>query len=151
VVGPIGDDLQQLFDAPTPDRRNYPKLGKIGADRVDDSRLLADKEMACSMQHQAALLLDCLGRQKAHIGSPDRLANHLRVGTVLLLPLDIVLHFGGSHQPNRSSACNSRDQWCDEAHASIPTRHGGSFSKKDSTKRRFSWRRITTCPAASIP
>src|SRR5262245_30405316 len=58
AVSWIADDLQQLFDTSAPDRGNDPELGKIGADRVDDSRLLADEEMARSMQHQAALLLD---------------------------------------------------------------------------------------------
>src|SRR5215469_10791898 len=33
----------------------------------------------------------------------------------------------------------------------MPMRHGGSFAKKASTCRRFSWRRTTTCPAASTP
>jgi hypothetical protein len=28
------------------------------------------------------------------------------------------------------NVCSSRDQWCDDAQASIPTRHGGSFWKK---------------------
>jgi hypothetical protein len=46
VVGPIGDDLQQLFDTPASDRGDNPELRKIGADRVDDGGLLADEEMA---------------------------------------------------------------------------------------------------------
>src|ERR1700722_1635507 len=33
----------------------------------------------------------------------------------------------------------------------MPTRHGGSFSKKASTLRRLNWRRIATWPAASTP
>src|SRR5215510_5103553 len=63
MVGPIGDDFQQLLDAPAPDGGDNPELGKIGADRVDNSCLLADEEMASSMKHQAALLLDRFGRQ----------------------------------------------------------------------------------------
>jgi hypothetical protein len=46
VVVCIGDDFQQVLDAPAPDRGDDPELGKIGADRVDDGRLLADEEMA---------------------------------------------------------------------------------------------------------
>ena len=38
--------------------------------------------------------------------------------------------FTQPHQPHRMpNACSSRDQWCDEAHASIASRHGGSFWK----------------------
>ena len=33
----------------------------------------------------------------------------------------------------RPNACSSRDQWCDEAQASMPTRQGGSFSKNART------------------
>ena len=43
VVVCIGDDFQQVLDAPAPDRGDDPELGKIGADRVDDGRLLADQ------------------------------------------------------------------------------------------------------------
>src|SRR5215813_10051231 len=38
---------------------------------------------------------------------------------------------------------------CEEAQASMPTRHGGSFWKNASTYRRFSWRRSTTLPSTS--
>ena len=31
VVGFIGDDFQQLFDTPAPDRGDNPELGEIGA------------------------------------------------------------------------------------------------------------------------
>jgi hypothetical protein len=36
------------------------------------------------------------------------------------------------------NACSARDQWCDVAQASMPTRQGESFLKKGSTYRRFS-------------
>jgi hypothetical protein len=36
-------DFQQALDAPASDRGDDPELGKVGADRVDDSRLLADQ------------------------------------------------------------------------------------------------------------
>src|SRR5215471_10655608 len=52
VLGPIGDDLQQLLDTPASDRGDNPELGKIGTDRVDDGGLLADEEVArrCSIR-----------------------------------------------------------------------------------------------------
>ena len=84
VVGCVANDCKQLLDAPAPDRSNNPKLGKIGTDRVDNGCLLADEEMARSMQHKTALLLDRLGRHEPHVGSRDRLANRLRVGGVVL-------------------------------------------------------------------
>jgi hypothetical protein len=36
-----------------------------------------------------------------------------------------------------ANACSARDQWCDDAQASIPTRDGGSFWKKVRTCRRL--------------
>jgi len=61
--------------------------------------------MAGSMKHQAALLLDRLGRHKPHGGSRDRLANRLRVGAVVLLPLDVGLDIGRRHQSHRMPQC----------------------------------------------
>ena len=42
-VGCIGDDFQQLLDAPASDRGDNPELGEVGADRIDDGSLLADR------------------------------------------------------------------------------------------------------------
>src|SRR5271165_6311105 len=42
------------------------QLCKMGADRINHRRLLADKEMARAMEHQAALLLGCLRLDKPH-------------------------------------------------------------------------------------
>jgi hypothetical protein len=73
----IGDDLQKLLNTSAPNRGDNPELGKISSDRVDDGGLLADEEMARSMQHQAALLLDRLGRHKPHVGPRNRFADRL--------------------------------------------------------------------------
>lgn len=89
------------------------------------------------MKHQTALLLDRFGWPESRLAS-NRFANHLSVGAVVLLPLDVALHIGRRHQaPGVPDACSSRDPWCDEAHASIPTSHGASFWKKAKTCRRF--------------
>src|SRR3954451_13370197 len=101
AVGWIGDDFQQLFDTPAPDGGNNPELGQICTDRVDDSSLLANEEMAYAMKHQTALLLVRLGRHEPHVGPCDRLANSLRVGAVVLLPLNVGLHIGRRHQSHR--------------------------------------------------
>jgi len=47
---------------------------------MDDGSLLADEEMARPMKHQAALLLDRLGRHEPHVGSRDRPANSRQDG-----------------------------------------------------------------------
>jgi hypothetical protein len=98
AVGWIGNDFQQLLDTPAPDGGDNPELGKIGADRINDGCLLTDEEMARPVEHEAALLLDRLGRHEPHVGSRDRLANRLRVRGVVLLPLDVGLHIGRRHQ-----------------------------------------------------
>ena len=45
VVG-IGDDLQQFLDTIAADRRDNPKLGKMGPYRIDDRGLLTDASVA---------------------------------------------------------------------------------------------------------
>src|SRR5207249_2178597 len=57
----VGDDPEQFLDTIAPDRSDDPVLGKMGADRIDHRGLLADEEMARPMEHQAAVLLECVG------------------------------------------------------------------------------------------
>src|SRR4029453_697888 len=45
LVGCIRHDIEQLVDTFASDRRDDPKLGKVGADRIDHRSLLTDKEM----------------------------------------------------------------------------------------------------------
>ena len=94
----ISDDIEQLLDTHTADRRDDPELGKMGTDRIDHSGLLANEQMARAMEHQAALLLGRLGLDKAHVGPGDRLANGLRVSGIVLLPFDVGFHIGRWHQ-----------------------------------------------------
>jgi hypothetical protein len=94
----ISNDFEQLLDTSAPNRRDDPELGQIRADRIDGGGLLADQEMALAMKHQAALLLDRLDRNEAHIRPPDCFADRLRVGRVILLSLDIGLHVGRRYQ-----------------------------------------------------
>src|SRR5256884_3776491 len=70
----------------------------MGADRIDHCGLLADEQMARAVEHQAALLLECLGRHKPHVCSGARLAIGLSVCSIVLLPLDVGLHVGRGHQ-----------------------------------------------------
>jgi len=53
------------------------------------------------MKRQAALLLGRLGRDEAHVPPSNRLADCLRIGCIVLLPLHLGLHIGRRHQPKR--------------------------------------------------
>jgi hypothetical protein len=101
----IGDDREQLLDTVTPDRRNDPELGKIGPDCIDYSGLPADEQMACTVEHQAALLLGRLGWYKPDVRPGDGLANGLCVSRIVLLPLDVWLHMGRRDQPHGVTQC----------------------------------------------
>src|SRR5260221_1276645 len=94
----IGNDIEQLLDAIASDWRDDPKFGEVGADCVDHRRLLADEEMACAMEHQAALLLGRLGLDEPHGRPHHRLANGFRVSSIVLLPLDVGFYVGWRHQ-----------------------------------------------------
>ena len=48
----------------------------------------------------------------------------------------ILVATDGSHGGNRAvwpGGLRSRDQWCEEAQAYMPTKHGGGFWKKTTT------------------
>jgi hypothetical protein len=94
----IGDDIKQLLDTVAPDRRDDPELCKMGPNRVDHCGLLADEQMARTMEHQAALLLGSLRRNEPHVRSGDRLADHLSVNCIVLMPFYIGLHISRRHQ-----------------------------------------------------
>jgi hypothetical protein len=51
-----GPGHKRAFDATAPGRCNDPELGEMRADCIDDCSLLADEEVACAVEHQAALL-----------------------------------------------------------------------------------------------
>jgi hypothetical protein len=105
LVSRIGNDFEQLLDAEAPDWRNDPELGKMSADGIDDGCLLTDEKMARAMEHQAALLLRCLGWHKPHIGSGDCLADRLGIGGVVLVPLHVRLNVGWRHQLHGVAQC----------------------------------------------
>ncbi len=57
LVTGIGGDRKQLFDTIASDRRDDPELRQMSADDVDHRGLLADEQVPCTVQRQAALLL----------------------------------------------------------------------------------------------
>jgi hypothetical protein len=97
----IGNNPEQFFDALAANWRDDPKLGKMGTDRIDHCRLLANEQVTGAMEHQAALLLGCLGRHEPHVCLGDRLADGLSVGGIVLVSLDVGLHVGRRHQARR--------------------------------------------------
>jgi len=100
LITSICDDSEQLIDTVTPDRRDDAKLSKMSADRIDNRSLLTDEEMTRPMQHQAALLLRCLGLNEPHVRPAHGLADCLCVGSIVLLSLDVRLHVGWRHEPH---------------------------------------------------
>jgi hypothetical protein len=97
LVTYIGHDTEQLFDAIAPDRRDDPELRKMSANGIDHRGLLADEQMAGTMQRQAALLLRHLGRDEPHVWPSDRFADRLGVSCIVLMALDVGLHVGRRH------------------------------------------------------
>ena len=54
--------------------------------------------MARAVEHQAALLLGRFGRHEPHVRPLHRLADRLRVGGIVLLPLHVRLYIGRRHE-----------------------------------------------------
>src|SRR5712671_1192817 len=71
----ISNDTEQLLDTLGADRRDNAKLGKMGKNGIYHRSLLAAEEMARAVEHQAALLLRCLGRDEPHVRPGDRFAD----------------------------------------------------------------------------
>src|ERR1700755_3143571 len=89
----------------TADRCNDAKRRKMGADCIDDRRLLANEQMPRAMEYQATLLLWRLGWHKPHIGSGHRFADRLGISGIVLLSLDVGLHVSRWHQPHGVTCC----------------------------------------------
>jgi hypothetical protein len=96
-IARIGDHIEQVFDPMASDPRHHPELGKMRSDRVDHSGLLPDEKMRCAVEHQAALLLRCLGLHEPHVRSADGFADGLSVRGVVLLSFEVRLHVGRRH------------------------------------------------------
>ena len=60
----------------------------------------AHQQIAYSMLHQPALLLGRFDRDEPHGWAPDRFADRLGVGGIVLVALDVGLHILRRHQPN---------------------------------------------------
>ena len=67
---------------------------------IDQLGALAHQQIAHSMLHQPALLLGRLDRDEPHGRAPDRFADRLGVGGIVLVALDVGLYILRRHQPN---------------------------------------------------
>ena len=89
IVIRVSDDIEQLFDTVSTNRRNDAELGKVGTDRIDHGSLLANEEVTRAVEHQAALLLGRLGLHEPHARPHDGFADRLSIGGIVLLALEI--------------------------------------------------------------
>ena len=96
----LRNDRQQLFDPFAPLRSRYAEFGQMRPQGIDQLGALAHQQIACSMLHQPALLLGRFDHYKPHGWAPDRLADRLGVGGIVLVALDVGLHILRRHQPN---------------------------------------------------
>src|SRR5712671_3535871 len=101
----ISNDTEQLLDTLGADRRDNAKLGEMGTNGIYHRNLLADEEMARAVEHQAALLLRCLGRDEPHVRPGDRFADCLGISGIVLVSLDVGLHIGWRHQAHGMAKC----------------------------------------------
>jgi hypothetical protein len=76
------------------------ELGHVGAKGIDELRALTHQLIAHSVLHQSALLLRRLDRNEAHGRPPNRLADRLGIGRIVLVAFDVGLYVLGRHQPN---------------------------------------------------
>src|SRR5579863_874864 len=76
-------------------------FGKVAPQSIDDLRTLPDQEIASAKHDCTRLLVLTLHGGKAHGGPLYRLAYRLRVGHVVLLPLDEGLCIGRRNQAYR--------------------------------------------------
>ena len=86
---------------PLPSTGANTELGEVGADRIDHSGLLANREMTRAVEHQAALLLCRPGLHEAHARPHDCFADRFSIGGIVLLALEVGLHVDRRHQPHR--------------------------------------------------
>src|SRR6266404_6227618 len=89
LVGPVPghDQPIELQDLLLEAEQLSAERGKVRADRINHRSLLANEQMACTVKHQAALLLRRLCWHEPHVGSGDCFANSFSVSHVVLLPL----------------------------------------------------------------
>src|SRR5262249_39826360 len=77
---------------------NEAEFGKVGSERIDQLRALADQKIPRSMQHQQGLLIGRLDRHEPHRWACHGLTDGGCVGSIVFRPFDIALDVARRHQ-----------------------------------------------------
>ena len=106
------DDVEQaLFTPLRPTGATIPNSAMWARMALITEVVLADEELARTVEHQAALLLGRLGLDKPHVGPGHRFTDGLGVSCIVLLSLDVRLHIGlAASAAPYAQASSSRDQ-----------------------------------------
>src|SRR5215213_7504506 len=80
---------------------DHPEFGQVPAERVDGLGALANQQVSRAKHDGCGLLVRTLEGNKAHTGPLSGLADRLRIGHVVLLPLDKRLHVSRRDQLHR--------------------------------------------------
>jgi hypothetical protein len=83
----VSNDRQQLFDPIAPLRSRHTEFGQMCAQGIDQLGALAHQQIAYAMLHQPALLLWRFDHYKPHGWAPDRFADRLGIGGIVLVAL----------------------------------------------------------------
>src|SRR5919107_4006370 len=86
-----------LFTWPLP--HDEAELSEVTAQRIDQLGPLADQQVACAEDHSSALCFRALRPDEPHRRTLRRLADRLRIGHVVLLPLHERLHIDWRNEP----------------------------------------------------
>src|SRR5512144_1162686 len=125
-----------IADAPT---RDDAELGEVSANGADETAPLADQQLAGTVEEKSGPLIGALERHEPHRWTPDRCADRLGIGHVVLLARDVGLDKPRRHQPHLMAqggdlarpvmggvAClhadKSRLEICKQSHNLCPTK-----------------------------
>jgi hypothetical protein len=78
---------------------DHSELRQMRAQSIHQHCALSNQPLPTSVQQYSGLLFNRLGRHEAHRRPHNRLANGLRIRSVVLVPLDVSLHILRWHQP----------------------------------------------------
>jgi hypothetical protein len=92
LIRRIGNDVEQMLDAVSANRRHDAELGKVRPQCVRQLRSLAVEDQANTVKHHRTLLLRGFDTDEAHGRPCYRLADRLGIGRVVLAPLDVRFH-----------------------------------------------------------
>src|SRR5215217_3212935 len=92
IGGGVLQDGDELGGMDRPFGGDHPELGQVTAERVDGLGALANQQVSRAKHNGCGLRLLTFHSHEAHGGALSGLADRLRIGHVILLPLDERLH-----------------------------------------------------------